>query len=156
MKIYALERKVILGGDLEEVWDFFSTPLNLNEITPADMSFEILSDLEGKKMYPGMVIHYKVRPFMNIPLHWTTEITHCKEGEFFVDEQRFGPYAFWHHQHHFKQLDHGVEMTDIVNYAIGFGPIGRIANAIYVEKRLNEIFDFRNEVVKTLFPARKR
>jgi len=156
MKIYALERKVILGGDLEEVWDFFSTPLNLNEITPADMSFEILSDLEGKKMYPGMVIHYKVRPFLNIPLHWTTEITHCKEGEFFVDEQRFGPYAFWHHQHHFKQLDHGVEMTDIVNYAIGFGPIGRIANAIYVEKRLNEIFDFRNEVVKTLFPARKR
>lgn len=156
MKIYALERTVTLGGDLDEIWDFFSTPLNLNEITPADMSFEILSDLEGKKMYAGMVIHYKVRPFMNFPLHWTTEITNCVDMEYFIDEQRFGPYAFWHHQHHFKPTENGVEMTDIVNYAIGFGPIGRIANSIYVERRLNEIFDYRNEVVGRLFPLRNR
>ena len=151
MKVYTLRTETSLPCSLEEAWEFFSTPLNLNRITPPDMSFEILSDLEGVKMYPGMVIHYKVRPLMNIPLRWTTEITHCVEGKFFVDEQRFGPYAFWHHQHHFEAVAGGVKMTDIVNYAIGFGPIGALANAVYVENRLKEIFAFREKAVAEIF-----
>jgi ligand-binding SRPBCC domain-containing protein len=151
MKVYTLRTETTLPCSLDEAWDFFSTPLNLNRITPPDMSFEILSDLNGVKMYPGMVIHYKVRPLMNIPLRWTTEITHCVEGKFFVDEQRFGPYAFWHHQHHFEAVADGVKMTDIVNYAIGFGPIGALANAVYVENRLKEIFAFREKAVAEIF-----
>lgn len=151
MKVYTLRTETTIPCPLEEAWDFFSTPLNLNRITPPDMSFEILSDLDGVKMYPGMVIHYKVRPLMNIPLRWTTEITHCVEGKFFVDEQRFGPYAFWHHQHHFEAMEGGVRMTDIVNYAIGLGPIGALANAVYVERRLKEIFAFREKAVAGIF-----
>ncbi|MFN8698134.1 MAG: SRPBCC family protein [Flavobacteriales bacterium] len=151
MKVYTLRTETTLPCSLDAAWDFFSTPLNLNRITPPDMSFEILSDLNGVKMYPGMVIHYKVRPLMNIPLRWTTEITHCVEGKFFVDEQRFGPYAFWHHQHHFEAVTGGVTMTDIVNYAIGFGPIGALANAVYVENRLKEIFAFREKAVAEIF-----
>jgi ligand-binding SRPBCC domain-containing protein len=151
MKVYTLRTETTLPCSLEKAWDFFSTPLNLNRITPPDMSFEILSDLDGVKMYPGMVIHYKVRPLMNIPLRWTTEITHCVEGKFFVDEQRFGPYAFWHHQHHFEAIEGGVKMTDIVNYAIGFGPIGALANSVYVENRLKEIFAFREKAVAEIF-----
>jgi len=98
-----------------------------------------------------MVIHYKVRPLFNIPLRWTTEITHCEEGKYFVDEQRFGPYAFWHHQHHFDATPNGVKMTDTVNYAIGFGFIGSIANAIYVDTRLKQIFAFRETVIGDIF-----
>jgi ligand-binding SRPBCC domain-containing protein len=151
MKIYRLEKKVILKSDMDTVWDFFSSPLNLNEITPPDMSFEILSDLKGLKMYPGMIINYKVRPFLNIPLRWTTEITHCEEGHYFVDEQRFGPYSFWHHKHFFKKVECGIEMTDIVDYGLPMGMLGQIANSIYVEQKLQGIFNYRNEIVHKLF-----
>jgi ligand-binding SRPBCC domain-containing protein len=151
MKVYTLQKKTFLKSDLDTVWDFFSTPLNLNEITPPDMSFQILSNLDGLKMYPGMIIHYKIRPILNFPLRWTTEITHCKEKKYFVDEQRFGPYAFWHHQHEFEVTQNGVCMTDTVSYALGFGFVGRIMNALYVRKRLEEIFAFREEFVKKKF-----
>lgn len=115
------------------------------------MSFIIHSDLEGKKIYPGMIILYTVKPFLNLPMKWTTEITHCEEGRYFIDEQRSGPYSFWQHQHHFRSVDGGVEMTDIVYYSVGFGFIGRIMNDIYVSRRLQSIFDYREQVIKELF-----
>ncbi|MFN9799097.1 MAG: SRPBCC family protein, partial [Bacteroidota bacterium] len=102
-------------------------------------------------MYPGMVIHYRERPLLQIPLRWTTEITHCVDKKYFVDEQRFGPYAFWHHQHHFEEVSGGVQMTDTINYAIGMGPLGSMANALYVGKRLEEIFTYREKVVGDIF-----
>ncbi len=151
MKIHALEKKVLLKADLDTVWEFFSTPYNLNEITPPDMSFEILTDLQGKKMFPGMIINYKVRPLLNIPLRWTTEITHCEEKKYFVDEQRFGPYSFWHHLHKFELKDQGVEMTDLVHFGLPFGPVGDIVNAIYVENRLKQIFEYRNAIIEKRF-----
>ncbi len=151
MKIHALEKKVLLKADIDTVWEFFSTPYNLNEITPPDMSFEILTDLQGKKMFPGMIINYKVRPLLNIPLRWTTEITHCEEKKYFVDEQRFGPYSFWHHLHKFELKDQGVEMTDLVHFGLPFGPIGDIVNAIYVENRLKQIFEYRNAIIEKRF-----
>jgi ligand-binding SRPBCC domain-containing protein len=151
MKVYALERKIVIKSTMAEVWDFFSSPYNLNEITPPDMSFEILTDIKGKKMFPGMIINYKVRPLLNIPLRWTTEITHCADNSYFVDEQRFGPYTFWHHLHKFEQKENGVEMTDLVHYALPMGPLGTIANALYVQKRLEGIFDYRNEIIEKKF-----
>lgn len=151
MKVYSLEKSVKLYGSIDEIWEYFSTPLNLNELTPPDMSFEILTDLEGKKMYPGMIINYKVRPLLNIPLRWTTEITHCETHKYFVDEQRFGPYAFWHHQHIFEQKDDHILMTDLVHYAIPFGILGRLANAVFVKQKLIHIFEFRNKKVKETF-----
>ncbi len=151
MRIYKIESTVFLKADLDTVWEYFSTPLNLNEITPPDMSFEIFTNLEGAKMYPGMIINYRIRPLLNIPFRWTTEITHCEPKKFFVDEQRFGPYSFWHHQHHFKAVPGGVEMTDIVHYGLPFGPLGVMANSIYVEKKLQSIFDYRKEKVVDIF-----
>lgn len=151
MKVYRLEKKTLLKGQMEHVWDYFSTPLNLNEITPDDMSFEILTDLRHVKMYPGLIINYRIRPFLNIPMRWTTEITHCETNRYFVDEQRFGPYAFWHHQHHFQETKEGIEMTDIVHYAIPFGPLGRVANAVYVANKLKSIFDYREQKIATIF-----
>jgi ligand-binding SRPBCC domain-containing protein len=155
MRIFSIERKTLINAPIEQVWDFFSSPKNLNELTPPDLSFEILTDLEHVKMYPGLIINYKIRPLANIPLRWTTEITHCETLRYFVDEQRFGPYAFWHHQHHFKSTPQGVEMIDLVHYALPLGPIGRFANTIYVQQRLESIFDYRNEKVKILFPKKQ-
>lgn len=151
MKVYRLEKKTLLKGQMNEVWDYFSTPLNLNEITPDDMSFEILTDLRDVKMYPGLIINYRIRPLLNIPMRWTTEITHCETNRYFVDEQRFGPYAFWHHQHHFLKTENGIEMTDIVHYAIPFGVLGRLANSIYVKNKLQSIFDYREQKIATIF-----
>ena len=103
-------------------------------------------------MYAGMIIQYKVRPLLNIPMGWTTEITHCEEGKYFVDEQRFGPYALWHHQHHFEDKGTHVLMTDIVNYAMPLGILGRIAHAVWVKNKLKGIFDYRTHVIDRIFP----
>lgn len=135
----------------DKAWDFFSNPANLQTITPDNMGFTIISAHHGDAMYAGQIIEYKVRPVLNIPLYWMTEITHVEDNKYFVDEQRFGPYNLWHHQHHFREIPGGVEMTDIVHYKIPLGFIGRIANSLFVRKKLEKIFEFRKQKVEELF-----
>jgi ligand-binding SRPBCC domain-containing protein len=148
--MHILKSKVILKASLEEVWDFFSSPSNLKKITPPAMGFNIISGGEGK-MYPGQIISYKVKPVAGIPLTWVTEITHVEPLKFFVDEQRFGPYSMWHHEHHFREVEHGVEMTDIVTYVLPFGFLGRIAHALFVKSKVNRIFEYRSKVMNQFF-----
>jgi ligand-binding SRPBCC domain-containing protein len=116
------------------------------------MKFVVTSNYNGDtKMYPGMIITYKVSPLFGIKLNWMTEITHVQHNKYFVDEQRFGPYALWHHQHHFKEIPGGVEMTDILNYAVPYGVIGRITNSLLVGKEVKRIFNYRFKAVDELF-----
>jgi ligand-binding SRPBCC domain-containing protein len=150
-KVYSLSTVQTIPISMEKAWDFFSSPANLQQITPSSLGFSIISKFHGDKMYAGQVIEYKVRPIMGIPLYWMTEITHVSEGKYFVDEQRFGPYSLWHHQHHFRVVEGGVEMTDIVHYKLPFWFLGDIANSLLVKRQLKGIFDFRFKKVESLF-----
>ena len=155
MKTYSIRHETFLATTLDKAWDFFTSPLNLSKITPKDMNMVVTSGFqEGAKVYAGMIITYKIAPLWGIKMNWMTEITHVKEKEYFIDEQRFGPYALWHHQHHFKEVEGGVMMTDIVNYAIGYGFIGRMANGLIVKKKLDEVFEFRERVIGEIFGYR--
>jgi ligand-binding SRPBCC domain-containing protein len=142
MKPSALREVQRLPISLPEAWSFFSDPRNLPRITPPSLGLEVTSDLPGV-MYPGMIITYRVRPIQWISVGWVTEITHVREPVLFVDEQRFGPYRFWHHEHHFREVEGGVEMEDIVHYALPFGTIGRVFGGPLVRRRLEQIFSFR-------------
>jgi len=153
MRIYSIQRQTLLHATRESVWKYFSDTGNLNELTPSDMSFEVLDASPENKMYAGMIINYRIRPVLNIPVRWTTEITHCLKGNYFVDEQRFGPYSFWHHQHSFEDHPDGILMRDIVHYALPFGIVGRFIHMIYVKRRLASIFDFREKKIKDVFPG---
>jgi ligand-binding SRPBCC domain-containing protein len=150
-KVYSLKTVQTVPINLQQAWSFFSKPDNLKDITPASMGFTIRSKHHGEKMYPGQIIEYTVKPVFGIPVYWMTEITHVEEGKYFVDEQRFGPYSLWHHQHHFREVNNGVEMTDIVHYKIPFWFLGDIANTLFVRNQLKQIFDFRFQSVKTKF-----
>jgi ligand-binding SRPBCC domain-containing protein len=151
MATFSLKTVQKIPVPIETAWDFFSNPANLQAITPKNLGFKILSKHHGDKMYPGQIIEYKVSPVLGIPMYWMTEITHVKDHAFFVDEQRFGPYQLWHHQHHFKIIDGGVEMTDIVHYRNPLGFLGTIANTLFVKAQLKQIFEFRYKVVEDLF-----
>ena len=151
MKIYKKQWRQVVPGKIEDMWDFFSRPENLDEITPKDMQFEIMSDVEGIKMYPGITIDYKVSPFPFMKMNWRTEITEIKEGMYFIDEQRIGPYRIWRHQHHFEQQGEQVVMTDKLEYALPLGVLGRIANSLFVSNRIEEIFDYRFAKVEAIF-----
>lgn len=152
MASYVIQRTQRLPISLSKAWDFFSTPNNLNDITPADMQMEILTDSgSGGKMFEGQIITYHVRPILNIPLHWVTEISHVKEQEYFVDNQMHGPFAMWHHLHQFKAIQGGVEMTDTVNYMMPFGPLGTVVHALMVRKQVEAIFDFRYKLLEQKF-----
>jgi len=152
VKTYVLKTEQCIPISLDEAWNFFSSPLNLAKITPNEMDFVVTSTYNANtRMYPGMIITYKVSPVFGIKMNWMTEITHVKEGEYFVDEQRFGPYALWHHQHHFKVIEGGVLMTDILNYAIPYGIIGRFVNTVFVAKQIEKIFDYRKKAIIKLF-----
>ncbi len=150
MKIFKFLRKQVLPLTIDEAWNFFSKPNNLLQITPPSLGFTITSDVPPK-IYQGMIVTYTVTPIFNYPVEWVTEITHVDEPRFFVDEQRFGPYKFWHHQHLFNEIQDGVEMTDLIHYALPLGPIGRIVNRLFVLKQLNEIFDFRRKYLQDKF-----
>ncbi|MFM1857094.1 MAG: hypothetical protein RLZ05_154 [Bacteroidota bacterium] len=151
MATYSFQTIQRIPITLEQAWDFFSNPANLQRITPGEMGFEIVSTFHGATMYPGQLIEYTVKPLLGIPLYWMTEITHVQDMQYFIDEQRFGPYTLWHHQHHFKAIEGGVEMIDIVHYRIPLGPLGDLANALFVRAKLKKIFDFRYEAVENLF-----
>jgi len=152
MAVYTLKRVQRLPVPLEQAWDFFCSPDNLSKITPEYMSFRVTSDPDFlQKIYAGQVITYTVKPLLGIPLFWMTEITHVEPGAFFVDEQRVGPYALWHHQHHFKAIAGGVEMTDLVHYKLPLGPLGNLANWLFVRAQLRQIFDFRWQKLEEAF-----
>jgi len=145
-----LKQEQFLPISLDEAWKFFATPKNLNEVTPDDMVFEIISELP-ETMYAGLLINYRLKPMFNIPINWWTEITHIKEKEYFVDEQRKGPYRIWHHEHHFKAVNGGVLMTDILHYDIGKWIVGRIAGKLFVDKKVKGVFEYRNKTLETYF-----
>ncbi len=151
MAFYQLSRSQKIPASVTEVWEFISAPTNLSRITPPDMGFLTTSDNSSEKMYPGMIITYKVSPLFGIKLNWMTEITHVVENEYFVDEQRIGPYALWHHQHRLKEIEGGVLMTDLVTYRPPFGIIGALANLLVIRKKLQQIFDYRTEAVEGIF-----
>ena len=140
----------ILPISLEKAWDFFSNPTNLSQITPKDMNL-IPTSRVPEKSYPGMFITYKVKPLLGIPMSWVTEITHLKENEFFVDEQRLGPYRIWHDQHLFRAVQGGVEMTDIVDYRLPGGPLGLLFEKLFVGQKIRTIFEFRRKKLIELF-----
>ena len=150
-KVYSLQTVQTIPVTLHQAWDYFSRPDNLKDITPATLGFVIRSKYQGERMYAGQIIEYTVKPLFGIPVYWMTEITHVHEGKYFVDEQRFGPYSLWHHQHHFKEVAGGVEMTDIVHYKVPYRFLGDIANAVIVKKQLKKIFDFRFETIERKF-----
>lgn len=151
MGVYTITTKQQIPISLQEAWDFLSSADNLKVITPEHMGFHILTDNSNQKVYPGMIIQYTVSPVLNIPMRWVTEITHVKDLQYFVDEQRVGPYRIWHHEHHLKQIEGGVEMTDIVTYQPPMGILGSLANILFIRKQLKSIFEFREKKLIELF-----
>ena len=148
MKLHRLDARQVLPVTLAEAWDFFSDPRNLARITPPSLGFEV-TGAPAERMYAGMIVTYRVRPLFGVPVSWVTEITHVDEPHRFVDEQRFGPYRFWHHQHLFREIEGGVETRDLVHYALP--PGGFAAGPLLVAPRLREIFAHRREVLERTF-----
>lgn len=152
-RIYSLTSVQKIPVTLEEAWTFFSQPKNLFTLTPPHLNLKATNDVYGGDMYAGQIIAYKVKPLLRIPLFWMTEITHVEPLKFFVDEQRRGPYALWHHQHHFKPIDCGVEMTDLIHYGLPFGPFGWLGHSLVVKSELQKIFAYRFAKINELFGA---
>jgi ligand-binding SRPBCC domain-containing protein len=153
MKVYKLETVQHVNASVAQCWEFFSSPKNLQTITLDNMSFEI-QDFDGKRMYPGQIITYTLKPLLGIKINWVTIITVCKENQYFIDEQRFGPYALWHHKHFFEPEKDGTKMVDIVHYALPLGYLGRIINTLVVKSKLKAIFDYRRNKIEELFNSK--
>jgi len=150
-KVFSLKKVQHLPISLSKAWEFFSSPANLAVITPTELDFQIISSHHGDKMYAGQIIEYTVKPFLGMPLYWMTEITHVEDQKYFIDNQRYGPYSMWHHQHHFKETEGGVEMTDIIHYKLPLGFLGDIANSLFVKNQLDKIFDYRFKKTEEMF-----
>lgn len=155
-KVYTLRTVQEIPLSLDAAWDFFSDPANLSTITPGNMGFRILSGHPAERLYAGQVIEYKISPVLNIPMYWMTEISQVADKKYFIDDQRFGPYRLWHHQHHFKAISGGVEMTDIVHYKLPLWFLGDIAHALFVKRQLKKIFDYRFKKIAELFGVMER
>lgn len=150
MKIHVLEREQRLALGIGAAWDFFASPRNLDEITPPELGFRIVH-LPGERMYEGQIIGYRVKIAPGLWVPWVTEIKAVEEGKSFIDEQRSGPYRFWHHRHSFEEVEGGVAMRDLVHYALPGGPVGGLAHRVFVRRKLERIFDYRREVLAARF-----
>jgi len=152
--IHYLHREQNIPADIQSVWEYFSEPKNLNAITPPDMNFEIVAGGE-ERMREGQMIEYRVEFLRGIKSLWLTEIAHVRELEYFVDEQRVGPYRFWYHEHRFEKMPGGVKMTDRVTYSAPLGFLGDIVTVFWIQKKLNHIFDFRYQKISEIFGSIK-
>ena len=152
MRLHRLRREQLVAAGLDEVWAFFSDPGNLGALTPPEMAFRITSPPESS-MTPGQILSYRIRLLRGVWVDWVTEITHLEVGRLFVDEQRAGPYRFWHHRHRFEEKDGGVRVIDEVHYALPLGPVGELAHVIDVRSRLGRIFDHRAAALAERFRA---
>lgn len=152
MRIYRLTQEQVLPVSLPEAWAFFSSPQNLDAITPRDLGFRIVSCDSGP-MCESQIIEYRIRVAPGLWLPWVTEIKSVDPGHSFVDEQRFGPYRFWHHRHQFDAVPGGVLMRDLVHYALPFDPLARLVHALFVRPKLERIFQFRREELVRRFGA---
>ena len=150
MNPFIFERIQTLPCTLDEAWEFFSDPGNVVKITPPAMDFRITS-VPQATTYAGQIIIYTVRPLLGIRMVWTTEITHVSQPDFFVDEQRFGPYRFWHHQHFFRKVDGGIEVRDLIHYLLAHDHLARLVNRLIVVPRLRKIFDYRSTALENIF-----
>jgi len=150
MKLYQLHKAQKLPITMDVAWDFLSNPKNLSTITPDYMGFNIISGAD-KPMFSGQIIQYSVSPVLGIKTTWVTEITHVVENQYFVDEQRFGPYALWHHKHFIKPIKDGVEMEDVIDYKLPFGALGQLAHYMFVKQKLEHIFNYRYQKLEDLF-----
>lgn len=151
MGIFKIKREQHIKASLSEVWDFFSNPNNLAKITPDYMGFKVTSEAYAGEIYPGQIITYKVSPLFNIKMFWMTEITHVIPKNMFVDEQRKGPYKIWHHEHLFEENESGTMMTDIVHYEPPMLFLGNIANSLFINRQLNDIFNYRSKATEAIF-----
>ncbi len=156
MKVFELHRTQVLPVSIEQAWDFFSSPANLAVITPPDMRFTVLTNVEQGSIYNGMRIDYKVSPLWHIPMHWRTVITGVEAPHLFTDMQERGPYRLWEHTHTFTQVEGGVLMTDHVRYALPLGVLGVMAHGTLVRPRLEHIFDYRYQQLTALFGTVKQ
>jgi len=156
MSVHVLRAKQVLPISLDEAWDFISSPKNLSKITPPNMGFHIRTNPLPEKMYAGMMITYTVKPILGIPTTWVTEITQVEDKKYFVDEQRVGPYAMWHHEHFLSELNGEILMEDIIHYALPLAPFGDIAHPILVKGQLNKIFSFRYKALIDFFGKPKQ
>lgn len=147
-----LYHQQFIPADLARVWEFFATPRNLDVLTPPDLRFRILDEVPDR-MYAGQLIEYRISPVPGVWLRWLTEIRHVREGEYFVDEQRAGPYRLWYHEHRFERRPGGVMMTDRVTYEVGWGPAGWLAEKLWVRRQLAHIFACRRRQVAAHFGA---
>jgi len=150
MRLHRLETTQFLPMSSEKAWQFFSDPSKLPEITPPWLNLKPTSTLPSE-MHPGLIVTYKVVPFPGVRVLWVTEITHVVEGQLFVDEQRSGPYRFWHHQHHFRPADGGTETRDVVHYALPLGVAGDLFGSATVRRKVEGIFEYRREALERLF-----
>ncbi len=149
--MHKLEQQQLVPMTLSKAWEFFSSPENLEVITPDHMGFHIIEG-GNVKMYPGQIIRYKVSPMYGLKVNWVTEITQVLEENYFVDEQRFGPYTFWHHKHFFKEVEGGTEITDIIHYKLPMGLLGKLINTFMVKKQLDSIFTYRRKKIMNFLP----
>jgi ligand-binding SRPBCC domain-containing protein len=148
--LHQLHREQIIPASLDIVWDFFSNPNNLNQITPPDLYFEIYLGRD-QDMYQGQLIAYRIQLLPLVKTNWLTEITQVKKPFFFADQQHLGPYTFWNHEHHFQTVEGGVKMVDLVTYQLPFGPLGEVVHKLWVDPRLKRIFDFRAKKISHIF-----
>ncbi len=146
--IYTLTSEQILPISLEKAWDFFTLPTNLDKITPKEMEFRITNN-PPNKTYKGQIITYKIGILPGLSSNWITEITHLEDQKFFVDEQRFGPYAMWHHEHHFEKISEDqVLMRDIVNFKLPLGILGDLFAGKLVTDKVKFIFQSRYTILE--------
>jgi len=151
MSYTEIKRQQLIKTDIDSLWNFISSPNNLDKITPKWMKFEIISKNGDNIIFPGMIITYKISPLLNAPIKWITRITYVKKKIAFIDEQDKGPYKKWTHEHRLEETPKGIIMYDNIKYIPPFGIIGKITNWIFIKKRVNEIFDYRKEALDKIF-----
>jgi ligand-binding SRPBCC domain-containing protein len=155
---------------IEHVFAFFSNPENLPRIMPDSSGTELiaLNRKPAPPLPPGIpgdkaagvgstiVMSFRVFPFLPARARWVARITEFEWNHYFADVQDKGPFKSWHHRHEFRaEAREGIARTlvrDAIDYEVGFGFVGAIANAIFIRRQMHQTFTQRQETLPKLLP----
>lgn len=144
MRIYRIYRRQELQMSIEHAWQFFSSPHNLNQITPSFFSVDITSPVPDD-IYEGLMISYRMKAVLGIPMAWLSEVSHCEKPKRFIYQQRVGPFHFWSHEVSFTSNGEHTVLEDIVFYSMRWSWLGYLLHVLVIDNKLKRIFDVRQD-----------
>ncbi len=142
-----------IAAPIERVFDL-SRSISLHKISTAHTNEEAIGGITSGLINKNETVTWRAKHLFKTR-YFTTLISEMQSPTFFIDEMQKGDFKSLKHEHHFKKIDNGTIMIDILSFESPYGIIGKWFNKIYLKNYLQKFIVQRNVVIKEYAETQK-